>query len=476
VSMEHYKLYVNGEWVDTVKHKEVINKYTGEPFATIAQAEKEDVDRAVAAARKSFQAVKLSPYQRYEILSRASKLLIEKQEEIAKILCQEAGKIISEARGEIKRAALTFEIAAEEAKRIHGEMVPVEASPGAENRMAFTIRVPVGVVCAITPFNFPVNLVAHKVAPAIAAGNTLILKPTQETPVVAAKIVEILLEAGLPKEHINLLFGSGTNVGEALLHNQDINFYSFTGSPAVGERIRNIIGLRKCTLELGSNSAVIVHLDAYDIKEAAFLCAQKSFINAGQVCISVQRVYVHKHIFEEFINEMKLYTEKLVIGDPMDEKTNIGPLINEREAERIDGWVKEAVNQGAKLITGGERIGKSCYKPTILSGGNKDMKIVCMEAFAPVVTVIPYDEIDEAIKYTNDSQFGLQAGIFTSNINIAFKAAREIETGGVMINDTSMYRVDAMPYGGIKRSGTGKEGPKYVIEEMTEEKIIVFNL
>ena len=474
--MEHYKLFIDGKWVEGVSKKEVTNKYTGEAFATIAQAGEEDVTRAAAAARKSFQTVKLSPYQRYEILLKASNLLLQREDEIAKILCQEAGKPISESRGEIKRSAITFEVAAEEAKRIHGEMVPVEAAPGSENRMAFTIRVPVGVVCAITPFNFPVNLVAHKVAPAVAAGNTLILKPTQETPVVAAKIVEILLEAGLPGGHINLLFGSGTHIGEALIRNQDINFYSFTGSSSVGERIRNTIGIRKCTLELGSNSAVIVHKDAPDLKEAAFLCAQKSFINAGQVCISVQRIYVHNEIYEEFLNEMKSYTEKLVVGDPMDEKTNIGPMINEKEAERIDRWVKEAISQGAKLVAGGERIGKSAYKPTILTDGKRDMKVVCMETFAPVVTVMPYSDIDEAIKNTNDSQFGLQAGIFTSNVNTAFKAAREIETGGVIINDTAMYRADAMPYGGIKRSGTGKEGPKYVIEEMTEEKIIVFNL
>lgn len=469
-------MYIGGQWIDTANKKEVINKYTGEPFATISQANLEDVEKAVKSARNSFNKVKLSPYQRYEILLKTSQLLLERKEEIAEILCLEVGKPIGDSRVEVERAAQTFEIAAEEAKRIHGEMVPVEATPGSENRMAFTMRVPVGVVCAITPFNVPLNLIAHKVAPAIAAGNTVVLKPTQETPIVAAKLVEALLEAGFPKEHINLVYGSGSVIGEALLQNQDINFYSFTGSPAVGERLRKVIGLRKCTLELGSNSAVIVHEDAPDIKKAAVLCAQRSYSNAGQVCISVQRIFVHENIYEQFLNEMKSYTESLVVGDPMDERTNIGPMISEKEVERIDQWVKEAIQQGAKLVTGGEKVGTRLYKPTILSDVKKEMKVVCMETFAPVAVVVPYKDIDEAIAYTNDSQFGLQAGIFTSNLNLAMKAAREIETGGVIINDTSMYRADAMPYGGVKKSGTGKEGPKYVIEEMTEEKIIVFNL
>lgn len=474
--MKHYKLFIDGQWVDSSKKTEVINKYTGKPFATVAQATLEDVDKAVQASQRAFKEVKLSPYRRYEILLKTSELLLENKNELANILCQEVGKPIGDSCVEVIRAAQTFEIAAEEAKRIHGQMVPVEASPGSENRLAFTIREPVGVVCAITPFNVPLNLVAHKIAPAIAAGNTVVLKPTQGTPVVAAKIVEILLEAGLPKGHINLLFGSGSTIGEALLQNQDINFYSFTGSPKVGERIKQVIGLRKCTLELGSNSAVIVHKDFPDIKKAATLCAQRSFANAGQVCISVQRIYVHSDIYEQFLNEMKGFTETLVVGDPMDEKTNIGPMISEKEVERIDQWVKEALKQGAKLVTGGEKVGTRLYKPTILSDVNKEMKVVCMETFAPLAVVVPYKEIEEAIENTNSSQFGLQAGIFTSNINIAMKAAKEIETGGVIINDTSMYRADAMPYGGVKKSGTGKEGPKYVIEEMTQEKIVVFNL
>ena len=474
--MKHYKLYIGGQWVDSPAKKEVINKYTGEAFATIAQASLEDVEKAVKSARNSFNTVKLSPYQRYEILFKTSRLILENKEELAQILCQEVGKPIVDSRVEVERAAQTMEIAAEESKRIHGQMVPIEATPGSEKRLAFTLRVPVGVVCAITPFNVPLTLIAHKIAPAIAAGNTVVLKPTSETPVVAAKLVEMLLEAGLPKEHINLLFGSGPVIGEALLNNKDINFYSFTGSPAVGERIRQIIGLRKCTLELGSNSAVIVHEDAPSIKEAAVLCAQKSFANAGQVCISVQRIYVHENIYEEFLGEMKRYTEGLVVGDPMEEKTNIGPMISEKEVERIDQWVKEALKQGAKLVTGGEKIGTRLFKPTILSDVKKEMKVVCMETFAPIAVVVPYQDVDEAISNVNDSEFGLQAGIFTSNLNLAMKAAKEIETGGVIINDTSLYRADAMPYGGVKKSGTGKEGPKYVIEEMTEEKIVVFNL
>ncbi|MFZ7103160.1 MAG: aldehyde dehydrogenase family protein [Peptococcaceae bacterium] len=474
--MQHYQLFMNGAWLDTAEKKEVINKYTGEPFATIAQAGAPEVEAAVKSARKSFNETKLSPYRRYEILLKTSKLLLAKEQELAEILCQEAGKPIRDSRVEVQRAAQTFEIAAEEAKRIHGEMVPVEASPGSESRLAFTIRVPVGVVCAITPFNVPLNLIAHKVAPAIAAGNTVVLKPTQETPVIAVKLVEIMLEAGLPAGHINLLLGSGSTIGEMLLQNNDINFYSFTGSPAVGERIKKVIGLRKCTLELGSNSAVIVHKDAPDIKKAAIGCAQKSFANAGQVCISVQRIYVHQDIYADFLREMADFTKTLTVGDPKDEKTDIGPMIGEKEVTRIAEWVKESQKQGAKVIIGGETIGTRFYQPTIISDVNKDMKVVCMETFAPIAVIVPYTDIDDAIRQTNDSEYGLQAGIFTSDLNLAMKAAREIETGGVIINDTSMYRADAMPYGGVKKSGTGKEGPKYVIEEMTEEKIVVFNL
>ena len=472
---EHYPLYINGEWVDTVSQTEVKNKYTNEIFATIGLASKKEVDAAIASARATFDREKgLSPYERYDILKKTADYMLEAKEELAKIITMEVGKPYKDSVVEVERAAQTFEISAEEAKRIHGEGIPVEASPGSENRMAFTVRVPVGVVCAITPFNVPLNLVAHKLAPALAAGNTVILKPAEVTPIIAAKLVGILEKAGLPKGYVNMISGPGAMIGDLLIEDPRINLYTFTGSPAVGLRIKNRIGLRKACLELGSNSAVIVHSDA-DMEKAAKLCAGKSFANAGQVCISVQRIYVHSSIIKEFAAKLKEEAEKLVVGDPFDVQTDIGPMISEKEAVRAESWVKEAVEQGAAIITGGKRDG-AIYYPTILSQVKEDMKVICEEVFAPIVSLVAYDNIEEAYHLVNQSKYGLQAGIFTSSLNIAMEATKKIHTGGIIINDASQFRADQMPYGGVKESGWGKEGPKYAIEEMTEEKIVVINL
>ncbi|MGM7721747.1 aldehyde dehydrogenase family protein [Metabacillus sp. Hm71] len=472
---EHYPLYINGKWIETKERTEVKNKYTNETFATMGLASSTDVDSAISSARKTFDTEKrLSPYKRYEILKKAADLLLEEKDELAKIITMEVGKPYKDSLVEVERAAQTIEISAEEAKRIHGEGIPVEASPGSENRMAFTIRVPVGVVCAITPFNVPLNLVAHKIAPALAAGNTVVLKPAEKTPIIAAKFVQILERAGLPAGYLNMISGPGSVIGELLIQDPRINLYTFTGSPSVGLKIKNGIGLRKASLELGSNSAVIVHDDA-DLEKAAALCAGKSFANAGQVCISVQRIYVHRSVEEEFLAKLKAATDKLVVGDPFSTNTDIGPMISEQEAQRAEDWVNEAVEQGAKLVTGGRREG-SLYYPTILSQTKADMKVICEEVFAPIVSVIAYDTLDEAYSLVNQSKYGLQAGIFTSSLNIAMEAAKKIHTGGLMINDASQYRADQMPYGGVKESGWGKEGPKYAIEEMTEERIVVINL
>lgn len=473
--MKHYKLYIAGGWEDTSDHAEVLDKYNGKPFATVGQASKEQVDRAVESARRSFGTVKLSPYKRYEILSKTSQLIRERSKELAETLVREVGKPISEARSEVAGVALNYEIIAEEAKRVTGEMVPVEANPGSENRLAFTLRVPMGIICAITPFNYPLTLSSAKVGPAIAAGNTVILKPTQQTPVTACLLTEILLEAGLPPEHIQLILGPGAKVGEWLLQNQDINFYSLTGSPEVGERITQATGLRRCTMELGSNAAVIVHKDA-DIRKAASACAQRGFFNAGQVCISIQRVLVHKEIEQEFLALVKQSAESLVMGNPMEEKTTLGPMIDPREVKRMEQWVAEALKQGAIVVTGGEAWGERFFRPTVLCGIKRDMKVWCQEVFGPLLMVDTYSDFDEAIRKTNDSIYGLQAGVFTSDLGLAMKAAREIECGGVIINDTAYYKVNNMPYGGIKRSGFGKEGAKYTLREMTEEKLIVLNM
>ncbi|AXI30617.1 aldehyde dehydrogenase [Priestia megaterium] len=471
--VKQYGLYVNGEWETTAEKMEVLNKYTQQPAAEISVATKDDVNKAVASAKEALKNT-FSSYERYQVLMKAAELLLSRQEEFAEILAVEVGKSIRESRGEVERAATTLQISAEEAKRIHGEGVPVESAQGSENRMAFTVKVPVGVVAAITPFNVPINLVCHKLGPAIAAGNSVVLKPAEVTPICALKLAELMEEAGLPKGRLQVLTGDGAEIGEWLLENQDVNMFTFTGSPRVGELIRSKAGLRKVSLELGNNSATVVHKDA-DLEKAASLISQKSFNNAGQVCISVQRIYVHTNIYTAFVNKLKEKTEKLVVGNPMDEQTDIGPMIRLKEAERVEKWVKEAVEEGAKIELGGKRDG-AFYLPTILTNVNDEMKVCRQEVFGPVVAIARYDEIDEVISKVNDSDYGLQAGLFTNDLQFAMKAAREIEVGGLIVNDASAYRVDHMPYGGVKKSGNGKEGPKYAIEEMTEERIIVLNL
>ena len=473
--MDHYKLFIGGGYVDTDERVPVVDRYTGEPFATIAQASKEQVDLAARSARGSFKKTKLSPYKRYEILRKMSGLVLENKETLARTLVREVGKPITEARNEVAGVARNYENLAEEAKRIAGEMVPVDANPGSEKRLSFTLRVPVGVVCAIAPFNFPLSLATGKVGPAIAAGNTVVLKPTQQTPVNACLLVDLFLQAGLPPEHLQLVLGPGSSVGEWLLQNQDINFYSLTGSTQVGEHITRSIGLRRCALELGSNAAVIVHKDA-DVKQAAVACAQRGFYNAGQVCVSVQRIYVHKDIHALFVDEAVKYARSLVPGNPLDESTTLGPMIGEKEVQRVDEWVREAVLQGARIATGGEKWGERFYLPTVLTDVRREMRVCREEVFGPVIVVDSYEDFDAALGAVNDSVYGLQAGVFTKDLGLAMRAAREIECGGVMINDTAYYKVGNMPYGGVKRSGFGREGGRYARREVTEERVVVLNL
>lgn len=473
--MKHYKLFIGGKWVDSDERFNVMDKYHGNPFATIAQAAKENVDNAVISARNSFNNNYLTPTMRYNILMNVAEIVTRDKEILAEILSKEVGKPISEARGEVSGVILNFKNMAEEAKRITGDIVPIDATSGFENRIGFTLRVPVGIVCAITPFNYPLSLSVSKVAPAIAAGNAVILKPTQQTPVNACKLVEVLLEAGLPPEHIQLVMGPGSTVGEMLLNNNDINFYSFTGSAEIGEHITNTIGIRRSTMELGSNAAVIVHKDA-DIEAAAKECTLKGFYNAGQVCVSIQRIVVHKDVFEKFVSISKKHAESLVLGNPMEENTTMGPMISKKEAERVAKWVDEAVSQGAKTVCGGKIHNEIFYLPTILTDVKKDMKVYNNEIFGPVIIINTYNDFDEAISYVNDSVYGLQAGVYTKDIHLAMTAARKIQCGGVIINDTSYFKARNMPYGGLKKSGFGKEGGKYAVEEMTDEKMIVLNV
>ena len=452
--MKHYGLFINGKEVSTHKKMEVVNKATGKAFATISVAGPKEVKQAVDAAQKAFKTVKLSPYQRYEIIMKAANLMMARQKEFAENLCREAGKPIKDAMGEIGRAYQTLILSAEEAKRLTGEMIPIQGAPGCEKRMAYTLRLPLGVVAAITPFNFPVNLACHKIGPALAVGDTVVYKPATATPVTGALLCQVFKEAGLPDGCLNLVMGPGGEVGKLLTGDQRIKMFSFTGSVPVGKTLQAQAGFRRVALELGSNSANIVHKD--------------------QVCISCQRVYVHKKIYKDFVKAAVKYTKTLKVGDPLSEKTDIGPMINEKEAIRIEAWVKAAKKAGAKVLVGGKRKG-AYYLPTVLTATKDKMDVICKETFAPVFSIMPYDDIEEAIAEVNKSNYGLQAGVFTTSLDIAHKCAEKIETGGVIINDGSTFRMDNMPYGGVKDSGIGKEGPEYAVRELTQEKTIVIN-
>ncbi|MFC4768077.1 aldehyde dehydrogenase family protein [Effusibacillus consociatus] len=469
-----YGNFINGQWTEGKDYLPVFNKYTGEEIARIAKATREEVADAVTSAKETFSKKKLSPYERYEILMAAADIFKQRKEELAMTLVQEVGKVLKDARAEIDRGIQTFIASAEEAKRIAGEGIPL-GQPGNEGKMAFTVRVPVGVIGAITPFNFPFNLTAHKVGPAIAAGNSVVLKPAELTPIIACKMAEILTDAGLPGGHLNIVNGLGHETGQFLLEDDRIDMFTFTGSPGVGRHIKSTTGIRKVTLELGNNSPTIVHKDAPDIGKAAELCVTRGVGNAGQACISVQRVYVHREVYDLFVQNAVQVAESLKVGNPEDPGTDVGPMISEKEAKRAEEWIQEAVGQGATVVSGGIREG-SILHPTILVNVKPEMKVICQEVFAPVISIIPFDDIEEAYRQANDTRFGLQVGLFTSNLQFAMRATQALNFGGVIINDVSTYRADVMPYGGVKDSGIGKEGPRYAVQEMTDERIVVINL
>ena len=472
--MKQYDLWIDGRRVATQEYTRVCDKVTGEAFAEVSVASVQEVDLAVSAAQKAFRTVHLAPYTRYEIIMRAANRMMERQREFAELLSREAGKPIQDAMGEIARAYQTLILSAEEAKRFMGEMVPIHGAPGCERRVAYTKRQPLGVVCAITPFNFPVNLACHKIGPALAVGDTVIYKPATATPLTASLLCEVFQEAGLPAGCLNLLTGPGGVVGELLVQDERIRMYSFTGSVPVGKALQRAAGFRRVALELGSNSANIVHSDVHDVRRVARICAKYAFVNAGQVCISCQRVYVQKSLYKPFCEEAVLFAQSLKTGRLLDPSTTLGPMISEKEAIRIDSWVREAVLTGARVLTGGTR---TCayYAPTILTNTQPGMKVIRKEAFAPVFSIVPYDTIDEAIEAVNNSNYGLQAGVFTSSLEIAHICSERLAVGGVIINDGSTFRMDNMPYGGVKDSGIGREAPQYAVREMTEEKLVVMN-
>jgi len=472
--IQRAKLLIGGEWVSGEGTFEIQDRFTGRPVAQVERASREQVDQAVEGARRSFQAHRLDPYERFRILSRASALIEQKRAELRETIVAESGFTVSDATAEVNRAVQTLLLSAEEAKRIHGEMVPIDGAPGQSHRMAFTIRVPRGVVCAITPFNSPLNTVAHKIAPALAAGNTVVLKPSSYTPLTASLLCEILLEAGLPPGHLALVHGSGGAIGKWLGENPDIRFYTFTGSTAVGKSLRVAAGLRPTSLELGSISSTIVCEDA-DLERAAPRCVNAAFRKAGQVCTSVQRLYLHEGIAAKFTGMLEEIVGAAKSGDPRDPQTLVGPMIGVEEAQRAEAWVREAVESGATLRLGGRREG-AVLLPTILSNVRADMKVMCEEIFAPVISTISYRSLDEAIEQVNNTSYGLAAGVFTRDLNRAMGAARRLHMGSVHINETSSSRVDLMPYSGAKDSGPGREGPRYAIEDMTEERLITLSL
>jgi len=470
-----YKLFIDGQWVDGGPLTEVQNKYTGQVIGALPTARREDVDRAIAAAERAAPIMAEMPaHKRSEILSHAAALIRERKEDIARTIAAEAGKALKYARIEVDRAITTFTIAAEEAKRLHGETVPLDAVPAGEGYFGFWVRRPVGVIAAISPFNFPLNLVAHKVAPALAAGNTLVLKPASTTPLTAVKLCEILSEAGLPGGAINLVIGSGGTVGEWLVTDPRVAKITFTGSPPVGRHILQIAGIKKITLEMGNTSPVIVAPDA-DLEWVAKRCAVGAYYNSGQVCLSVQRIYSQRAVYEPFTEKFVQASEAMVVGDPLDERVDVGPMIDRREAERIEGWVREAQAGGAHVLTGGKREG-AVYWPTVLTNVQPAMKVVAEEVFAPVASVIACDDFEEALRQADATEFGLQVGVFTRDINRVFQAIRRLNFGGVIINDTPTFRADHMPYGGNRQSGLGREGVRYAMEDMTNIQMVAIRL
>ncbi len=469
------KMYVAGQWIDKPRKIEVLNPYDRSVIDTVPKADAADVDRALASAERGAKVMaRLAGYERWKILKKAAELMAERNEALGQLISKEEGKIIGEGRFEASRAVETIMGSAEEAKRIHGETVPLDGAPGSAGKLGFTLRVPCGVVVAISPFNFPLNLVCHKVGPALAAGNAVVVKPATDTPLSALRLTEILLEAGLPPEGIQCLTGSGGEIGDLLCADRRVRKITFTGSRDVGERICRVAGLKKVTMELGSNSPVIVMPDA-DLDKVAAAVAATGYANAGQVCISTQRVLTTGKIYGDFLDALKQKVAGLTTGNQLDEKTKVGPMVRESDAIRVEEWVSEAVATGARIVVGGQRQG-AIYAPTVVADVKPEMRISCDELFGPAVAVTPVANIEEAIHLANDSIYGLAAGIFTLNLEWAMKFAREVHSGNLHINYGPQWRADLMPYGGLKESGFGKEGPRYAVEEMTELKMVVFHL
>ena len=468
------KMYLAGEWVDRDEKIDVVNPFNGQVFDTVPRGSVEDVQTAIASADRGARVMAAtSGYQRYEILTRAVGLMKERVEDLGRTITMEEGKIIGEGLGEAERAIQTMTGSAEEAKRLFGEVVPLDGAPTWTGQLGFTLRVPCGVVAAISPFNFPLNLVAHKVGPALAAGNAVIIKPASDTPLSALKLTEILVEAGVPAEAVQCVTGSGGTIGDALVSDDRVRKVTFTGSRDVGEHICRTAGLKKVTMELGSNSPLIVMPDA-DMEKVVAGTVASGFSNAGQVCISAQRILTNERVYGDYLDALTEGVKGLSTGDPLDGTVKMGPMVRPQDAVRVNEWVTEAVAGGARTVVGGEYEG-AMHAPTVVADVSPEMRISCDELFGPAVAVTPFSDIDQAIAMANDTNYGLSAAIFTQNIDWAMKFAREVDSGNLMINSGPQWRADLMPYGGLKDSGMGKEGPKYAVEEMTELKMVIYH-
>jgi acyl-CoA reductase-like NAD-dependent aldehyde dehydrogenase len=472
-STARLKMYIGGEWRAGSGEHDVFDPYRRERVASAPESTLQDLDDALAAATAAKSAAAAMPgYERAALLRKVSTLLVERADGIAEAMSRETGKAIKDARAEVVRSQDTLQLSAEEAIRIQGEQVPLDGTPMGAGKIAFLLRFPVGVVAGITPFNAPFNLACHKIAPAIAAGNTIVLKAPPQSPWVVSKLVELFHDAGTPRGFVNLLYGNAA--GPALVRDARVDFVSFTGSSRVGAEIKAASGMRRVALELGGNGTTIVHADA-SVEEAAPLCARNSMRLAGQSCISVQNVYVHESIYDIFVERLVQEVKPLRLGDPLDPATDIGTLIDEAAARRVENWVAEATASGARALTGARRHG-AAYEPTVLVDVDPSMRVVCEEVFGPVVTVQRYRDLPPLFERISAAPYGLHCGIFTKSLQVAFDAIRALRVGGIIVNGTSTWRTDQLAYGGIKSSGIGREGPRYAMRDMTEERLVLFNL
>ncbi|MBS3818197.1 aldehyde dehydrogenase family protein [bacterium] len=469
------KMLLEGKWVDKNEKIEVKDPYDDSVIDTVPKGNKEDVGKAMKSAAGGFEEIKNVPvHQRAQILYKTASNVSDNLDDFAQLIAREGSKTIREAEKEAARCVNTLTVSAEESKRILGETIPFDSFPGGENRRGYYYRFPIGIILAITPFNDPLNLVAHKLGPALASGNSVVLKPATVTPLSALKLAGAFLEAGLPPRALQVLTGKGSEIGDLLVQDERSRMISFTGGVEAGKKIARLAGIKKTGMELGSDSPVIVWEDA-ELETAVDSCVSGAFWGAGQNCIGVQRLYIHYSVYEAFKKDFVDRTSQYRIGDKLDENTDMGPMITEKEAVRVEEWISEAVEGDAQILTGGKRKG-TLHEPTVLEGVPETAALHCEEVFGPTVNLYPIKGLDEAISKANQLPYGLHTAIFTKDVDVAFKAAYNLDCGGVMVNDSTDYRLDSMPFGGVKYSGLGREGVKFALQEMTEPKVICFNL